>query len=66
MMEELVEAKAAKLAQCGLEDLDLKPDHLLISFDAAKLVLDAWESRKCACATLNLSDDGLSKAARGS
>ncbi|MGD0815283.1 MAG: hypothetical protein ABSA83_16930 [Verrucomicrobiota bacterium] len=42
MMEELVRAKAAKLAGCGLEDLNLKPDHLLISFDAAgKLVLDA-------------------------
>ncbi len=42
MMEELVEAKAAKLAHCGLEDLNLKPDHLLISFDAkGKLVLDA-------------------------
>jgi hypothetical protein len=42
MMEELVKSKAAKLAQCGLEDLNLKPDHLLISFDAKdKLVLDA-------------------------
>ena len=42
MMEELVKAKAAKLAGCGLEDLNLKPDHLLISFDAAgKQVLDA-------------------------
>jgi hypothetical protein len=42
MMDDLVKAKAAKLAGCGLEDLNLKPDHLLISFDAAgKLVLDA-------------------------
>lgn len=42
MMEELVRAKAAKLAQCGLEDLNLKPDHLLISFDPnQKLVLDS-------------------------
>jgi hypothetical protein len=41
MMEELLEAKAAKLAQCGLEDLNLKPDHLLISFDSEhKLVRD--------------------------
>ncbi len=40
-MEQLVTAKAAKLAQCGLEDLNLKPDHLLISFDSeGKLVLD--------------------------
>lgn len=39
--EELLEAKAAKLAQCGLQDLNLKPDHLLISFDCdGKLVLD--------------------------
>ncbi len=42
VMEDLLEAKAAKLAQCGLEDLYLKPDHLLISFDSeGKLVLDA-------------------------
>jgi hypothetical protein len=42
MMEELLAAKAAKLATCGLEDLNLKPDHLLVSFDAdGKLVLDA-------------------------
>jgi hypothetical protein len=51
MMEALLEAKAAKLALCGLEDLNLKPDHLLISFDAAgKLVLDAMgkpEVRLC-------------------
>jgi len=41
MMEELLETKAAKLARCGLEDLNLKPDHLLISFDSeGKLVLD--------------------------
>ena len=41
MMEELMKAKAAKLAQCGLEDLNLKPDHLLISFDPkGKLVRD--------------------------
>ena len=42
MMDQLLEAKAAKLARCGLEDLHLKPDHLLISCDAeGKLVLDA-------------------------
>ncbi len=42
VMQELVEGKAAKLAQCGLEDLNLKPDHLLISFNPeGKLVLDA-------------------------
>jgi hypothetical protein len=41
LMEELVRAKADKLRRCGLEDLNLKPDHLLISFDAQqKLVLD--------------------------
>jgi len=41
-MEELLRAKAGKLAQCGLEDLNLKPDHLLISFDTRQeLVLDA-------------------------
>jgi hypothetical protein len=42
VMEELMRAKAGKLAQCGLEDLNLKPDHLLISFDPKqKLVLDS-------------------------
>jgi hypothetical protein len=42
VMAELVQAKAAKLAQCGLEDLNLKPDHLLISFDPnQKLVRDS-------------------------
>ncbi|MGB7767863.1 MAG: hypothetical protein WBN22_03300 [Verrucomicrobiia bacterium] len=42
VMEELALAKAGKLAQCGLEDLNLKPDHLLISFDPQKkLVLDS-------------------------
>jgi len=41
VMEELLTAKAAKLAHCGLEDLNLKPDHLLISFNSeGKLVLD--------------------------
>ncbi len=29
---ELVETMKAKLARCGFEDLNLKPDHLLISF----------------------------------
>ncbi|MGP8234540.1 MAG: hypothetical protein ACLQVW_03940 [Limisphaerales bacterium] len=41
LLAELMEAKAAKLAQCHLEDLNLKPDHLLISFDPqGRLVLD--------------------------
>jgi hypothetical protein len=42
VIEELMRSKAGKLAQCGLEDLNLKPDHLLISFDPEqKLVLDS-------------------------
>jgi hypothetical protein len=41
LLEELIAAKKAKLVQCRLEDLNLKPDHLLISFDPqGKLVLD--------------------------
>lgn len=41
VMEELIRAKADKLQRCTLEDLNLKPDHLLISFDSQqKLVLD--------------------------
>jgi hypothetical protein len=51
LMEELVRAKAGKLARCGIEDLNLKPDHLLISFDPQqKLVLDTFgkpEVRLC-------------------
>lgn len=42
VMEELMQSKAGRLAQCGLEDLNLKPDHLLISFDPEqKLLLDS-------------------------
>jgi len=50
-MAELVQSKANKLARCGLEDLNLKPDHLLISFDSEhNLVLDTFgkpEVRLC-------------------
>jgi hypothetical protein len=51
MMAGLMESKASKLARCGLEDLNLKPDHLLISFDSEhNLVLDTFgkpEVRLC-------------------
>ncbi len=51
MMAGLLESKAKKLALCGLEDLNLKPDHLLISFDSERnLVLDTFgkpEVRLC-------------------
>jgi hypothetical protein len=41
-LDALIKAKAEKLARCNLEDLNLKPDHLLISFDAdQQLVRDA-------------------------
>ena len=43
-MTELMERMSQRLADCGFEDLNLKPDHLLISFDAAqKLVLDTLD-----------------------
>jgi hypothetical protein len=32
LLEELMQLKAHRLAQCGFEDLNPKPDHLLISF----------------------------------
>ncbi len=32
MLEELIQLKARRLARCGFEDLNPKPDHLLISF----------------------------------
>jgi hypothetical protein len=35
-MMELTRMMAARLARCGFEDLNLKPDHLLISFDPAQ------------------------------
>jgi hypothetical protein len=51
MADGLMESKANKLARCGLEDLNLKPDHLLISFDSKhNLVLDTFgkpEVRLC-------------------
>jgi hypothetical protein len=51
MTSELIQSKANKLARCGLEDLNLKPDHLLISFDSEhNLVLDTFgkpEVRLC-------------------
>jgi hypothetical protein len=51
MMAGLLQSKANKLARCGLEDLNLKPDHLLISFDSElNLVLDTFgkpEVRLC-------------------
>ena len=36
MMVELTETMAARLARCGFEDLNLKADHLLISFNPAR------------------------------
>jgi hypothetical protein len=41
MLTELNQMVAHRLEQCGFEDLNPKPDHLLISFDSEqKLVLD--------------------------
>lgn len=40
-LEELMRRQAVKLAGCGLEDLNPKPDHLLLCFDCEdRLVLD--------------------------
>jgi hypothetical protein len=40
VLEELMQLKANRLARCGFEDLNPKPDHLLISFDPSeKLVM---------------------------
>jgi hypothetical protein len=42
LLAELMRQKANRLARCGFEDLNPKPDHLLISFDPAqKLVLSS-------------------------
>jgi hypothetical protein len=41
LLKELMQREAVKLASCGLEDLNLKPDHLLLCFDFENcLVLD--------------------------
>jgi hypothetical protein len=41
-MAELTQLMSQRLADCGFDDLNLRPHHLLISFDPAKkLVLDA-------------------------
>jgi hypothetical protein len=41
LLRELTRREAAKLAKCGLEDLNPKPDHLLLCFDCDnRLVLD--------------------------
>jgi hypothetical protein len=51
MMQELTRMMASRIASRGFEDLNLKPDHLLISFDPAQqLVLDTMgkpELRLC-------------------
>lgn len=36
LLHDLTRMKADRLAHCGFEDLNPKPDHLLISFDSAK------------------------------
>jgi hypothetical protein len=50
-MEELTQMVTRRQAHCGFEDLNLKPDHLLISFDSEQhLVLDTMgkpEVRLC-------------------
>jgi len=50
-LTQLVQLKAEKLARCGYQDLNPKPDHLLISFDPAeKLVMESMdkpEARLC-------------------
>lgn len=35
ILQELMQLKAERLARCGLEDLNPRPDHLLISFDSS-------------------------------
>src|SRR3954471_11117981 len=36
ILGELMRLKESRLARCGFEELNPKPDHLLISFDSAK------------------------------
>jgi len=50
-LTELTQMVTRRQAHCGFEDLNLKPDHLLISFDSEQqLVLDTMskpEVRLC-------------------
>jgi hypothetical protein len=36
LLAELMQSEVIRLAECGFEDLNLKPDHLLISFDSIR------------------------------
>ncbi len=51
LLAELVQLKAERLARCGFEDLNPKPDHLLLSFDPSnRLVMGSLgkpEARLC-------------------
>ncbi len=44
-LHELMQLKRSRLARCGFEDLYLKPDHLLVSFDAKGELVLGWTGR---------------------
>jgi hypothetical protein len=39
MLDQLMRQKAARLLRCGFEDLNPKPDHLLISFEPSEKIV---------------------------
>jgi hypothetical protein len=67
-LRELMELKATRLARCGFEDLNLKPDHLLISFDSQeRMVLGTQgkpEVRLCNFELIRRRPDGPAPAAQ--
>jgi len=45
LLDDLMKLKAQRLARCGFVDLNPKPDHLLISFDAEESVVLATDGK---------------------
>ena len=44
-LREIMQLKAGRLARCGFEDLNPKPDHLLVSFDETGQPVMGWTGR---------------------
>jgi hypothetical protein len=41
-LQELIRLEDSRLIRCGFEDLNPKPDHLLVSFDEAGNLVKSW------------------------
>ena len=69
VLHELMQLKATRMARCGFEDLNPKPDHLLVSFDPEKkLVLNSSgkpEARVCNFELIRRIPQNVKPAAAG-